>query len=138
MRIYRLPLGEELLAEKVVGEDESGRRVIIRVETCNGVPAVPRPRMLCFQSDNEQVIKECRYGVLPRAVEGRYFRVVIQHGVHIVHSTRGEWKYQTLDEWFKPENFDPFTSINDALAYGQSWVRSGIPLKIEVAEVAAV
>lgn len=126
--IYRLPIGEELLAEKVLGIDELNRRVVARVETCNCVYSVPTPRMLCYQKDNQQVVKECRYGVYARPVYIPYCRVVILRGQGIEHTTRGDWKRHDLGQPFRPEDLEAFTSPKEAMAYAQSWVRSNIVL----------
>ncbi len=136
MSIYRLPPSEKILAEKPLGQDQLNRRISARVETCNGSFAF-HERMLCFQDHDQQVVKECRYSVLERPMPITYYRVVILRGTGIEHTTRGDWKYADLGQHFRSEDLEPFASVNDALAYAQSWVRSHIAVQ-ELAEAVAL
>lgn len=134
--MYRLPPGEQMLDELYFGQDELNRRVIARVETCNGAPAKYQ-RMLSFKDGDEQVVRECSYGFTEKAARANhYIRLIILRGTGIEHTARGDWKHRDYSQVFRTEDFEPFTSVKDALAYGRSWVRSNVKLDIEVAEAA--
>lgn len=136
MSIYRLPIGELLLDELYIGQDDLTRRISVRVETCNGMPAF-HERMLSFKDGSEQVVKECSYRLKPRITQNTtYIRVIITCGMNIIHTARGDWKHGDLGQAFRAEDLEPFTSARDALAYAQSWVRSNMMLR-EPAEVMA-